>query len=645
MIKNKEQVIGWVLLAALMVGMFFYQSKTAKEKQAQELEKKKTEQVAKAKEKAAAEAAKLQADTAKAVTTMVLDSATGKVDTVTVAGDLANKYGAFAAAATGTEQVFTIENELQKIEISTKGGQILSVELKDYKTWDGKPLVFVNDKSNSLSYQFALVGDKTVDTKDFYFEPVGESFSVAGNESKTFSMRLNAGAGKYFEQQYTLKGNSYMFDYKVNTVGLNSVIPQNYTSISASWQNKLHSLEKDLNSERTHSALYYKFNKGDVDHQSETSESEEETKDEAPLEWISYKQQFFNATLFSNGQFEKTKLKTKYSKDDKTYVKSYSSIFTLPYKADGNNSYAFQFYIGPNHFNTLKAYDRDFEEIIKLGPDWIVFAWIKYITRFIIWLFNFFDGFNLNYGLIILIMTLLLKIALHPLTAKSIESAAKMKILAPELAALKEKYGDDQARMGQEQMKLYQKAGVSPLGGCLPLLLQMPILIAMYNFFPASIELRQEHFLWATDLSTYDDLISWKEPVIGITHISLFTILMTITSVIQAVMNSQMNAMGNSQPGMQYLPYIMPVMLMFVFNSFPAALTYYYLLQNLMGIAHQWIIQKFFLNEEKLRKQIEDNKKNPKKPSGWAKKLADLQKQAAEQQQQRAKNQPPKGKK
>lgn len=638
--KNKETIIGWVLVALLMTGLLFYQGKKEKEEQAAKKEKQKTEQIAKAKEQAAQATAKAQADTTKPVTTTIVDSATGHVDTITVKGDMVSKYGEFAAAATGTEQTFIIENDLQKIELSTKGGQIKSVELKGYKTWDGKPLVFYNDKNNSLSYQLGLNGDKVLDTKDMYFEPVGEGFKVTGNESKTFSMRLNAGAGKYFEQQYTLKGNSYMFDYKVNLVGLNTVIPQNYTSISAVWNNKLHSLEKDLTSERTHSALYYKFNKGDVDHQSEASESEEETKDEAPLEWIAYKQQFFNATLFSDGKFEKAHLKTKYNKDDKSYVKSYSTAFKIPYKADGNNSYAFQYYIGPNHFNTLKSFDRDFEEIIKLGPDWIVFAWIKYITRFIIWIFNLFEGFNLNYGIIILIMTLLLKIALHPLTAKSIESAAKMKILAPELAALREKYGDDQTRMGQEQMKLYQRAGVSPFGGCLPLLLQMPILIAMYNFFPASIELRQEHFLWANDLSTYDDLISWKEPVLGVSHISLFTILMTITSVIQAVMNSQMNAMGNQQPGMQYLPYIMPVMLMFVFNSFPAALTYYYLLQNLMGIAHQWIIQKFFLDEEKLRKQIEDNKKNPKKPSGWAKKLADLQKQATEQQQQRAKNQP-----
>lgn len=638
MIKNKETIIGWVLVALLMIGLIFYQSKQTEKENLAKQEKQKTEQAAKAKE-AAAKAAAAKADTTAAVATTVIDSTTGKVDTVQVQNAQTAKYGEFAAAATGNEETFILENELQKITISNKGGQIKTVELKNYKTWDGKPLILFADKGNSLSYSFAINGDRGIDTKDFYFTPVGTGFSITGNESKTFALRLNAGEGKYFEQAYTLKGNSYMFDYKVNVVGLSSVIPQNYSFLNVNWGNKLHSLEKDLETERQHSALYYKYNNGDVSHLSETSEAEEE-KMETSLEWIAYKQQFFNATLFSKGQFENATLKTKYVKDDNSYVKNYNAAFTIPYKPNANNSYEFQYYVGPNHFNTLKAYDRDFEEIIKLGPDWIVFAWIKYITRFIIWMFNLFEGFNWNYGIIILIMTLILKIALHPLTAKSIESAAKMKILAPELATLKEKYGEDQTRMSQEQMKLYSKAGVSPFGGCLPLLLQMPILIAMYNFFPASIELRQEHFLWAKDLSTYDDLIHWDKPVLGFTHISLFTILMTITSVLQAVMNSQMNAMANQQPGMQYLPYIMPVMLMFIFNKFPAALTYYYLLQNLLGIAHQWIIQKFFINEDKLRKQIEDNKKNPKQPTGWAKKLADLQKQAQEQQQQRAKNQP-----
>lgn len=359
---------------------------------------------------------------------------------------------------------------------------------------------------------------------------------------------------------------------------------------------------------------------------------------DAPVEWISYKQQFFNTTLFSKGDFGHGKLASYFEKDSTGYVKKYDSHLTIPFHSADTVSYAFQYYVGPNSFNTLHGLNRDVESIIKLSPDFWLFSWIKWITRFIIWVFSWFNSVNLNYGIIILLMTIMLKIVLHPLTAKSIESAAKMKILAPELAALKEKYGDDQTKIGQEQMKIYSKAGVSPFGGCLPLLVQMPILMAMYYFFPASIELRQQGFLWATDLSSYDSIYNFSAnlPLIGaIDHISLFTILMTISSIVQAVMNNQMNAMTNQQPGMKYMPYFMPVMLMFMFNGFPAALTYYYLLQNLLGVGQQWVIQKFFIDDAKLRKQIEENKKNPKATSSWQKKLADMQKQAEQRAKQR----------
>jgi YidC/Oxa1 family membrane protein insertase len=537
----------------------------------------------------------------------------------------------FATAAKGEEKFFVIENEVQKITLSSKGAQIKSIELKKYKTFDHKPLILFTDKTNSLSYQFFIDGSRNIDTKNFYFEPVGNEFSVAGDSTKTFALRLNAGTGKYFEQKYTLKGNSYLLNYDITLQGFDSIIPSNTTFISGIWNNTLNNLEQNIDLERRYSALYYRYNQSNVTHLNEDKENDELVFD-APLEWISYKQQFFNTTLFSKGEFRTGNLRTHFTKDNKQYIKQYSSVFNLPYKSGSTNGYALQMYVGPNNYNTLASLDKDVESVIKLSPDFWMFSWIRYITRFIIWIFKIFDGLHLNYGIIILLMTIILKIALHPLTAKSIESSAKMKILAPELAALKEKYGDDQAKIGQEQMKIYSRAGVSPLGGCLPLLIQMPILMAMYYFFPASIELRQQAFLWATDLSSYDSIATFATalPLIG-NHISLFTILMTITSVIQAVMNNQMNAMANQQPGMKYMPYIMPVMLMFMFNNFPAALTYYYLLQNLLGVGHQWLIQKFFIDEAKLRKQIEENKKNPKQPSGWQKRLSDMQKQAEQQ--------------
>lgn len=623
--KNKETLIGWLLIAALMIGFIFYQNKKFEEEQLKKKEQQRTEQKAKSAPSPASTPTITSADTTGE------QSITSAEPINEDSAQRDSKYGAFASAASGEEKLFVIENEELKLTLTNRGGQIKSAELKKYKTSDKQPLVLFTDKTNSVSYQFAIDDNRVIDTKDFYFEAVGSEFKVSGKDKRSFSLRLNAGEGKYLEQKYTLEGNSCLFGYQVSLVGLNSVIPSNTTFINAHWETTLRSLEQNIELERRYSALYYRYNQSDVAHLNEDDETDEQVFD-APLEWISYKQQFFNTTLFSKGSFQRGKLKTFFNKEHLDYVKKYDARFTLPYQSGEQTVYDFQYYIGPNHFNTLSSMDKEVEEIIKLGPDFWMFSWIRYITRFIIWIFSWFDSVHLNYGIIILLMTIILKIAMHPLTAKSIESAAKMKILAPEIAALKEKYGEDQAKIGSEQMKLYQKAGVSPFGGCLPLLLQMPILMAMYYFFPASIELRQQPFLWATDLSSYDAIVTFATavPLIG-HHISLFTILMTITSIGQAVMNNQMNAMANQQPGMKYMPYFMPVLLMFMFNSFPAALTYYYLLQNLLGMGHQWIIQKFFIDDEKLRKKIEENKKNPKPASSWQKKLEDMQRNAQKQ--------------
>lgn len=624
MFKNKETIIGYILIAILFIGFWFYQTKKIEEEQKRRKELQKTEQAEKAANPAVAHP-------------QVIDTTSARQIASTVPPDSAmalQQYGAFAAATKGEEKTFVLENDLEKITLTNKGGQIKSVELKKYKTWDKRPLILFNDSTNSLSYQFAIDNNRIIDTKNFYFEPVGGA-PVKTDSGISFAFRLYAGDGRYFEQKYNLRTNSYLVDYDVNLVGLNNVIPASNNYIDVTWTSTLRNLEHNLDNERRYSALYFRYNQSDVAHLADDKENDTLVFD-SPLQWISYKQQFFNTTLFSNGEFHAGKLKTHYSKLDKNYVKQYESRFTLPYNSS-KNSYAFRYYMGPNSYNELASLNQNVENIIKLSPDFFLFSWIRWITRFIIWVFSWFDKTHLNYGIIILLMTIMLKIVLHPLTAKSIESAAKMKILAPELAALKEKYGDDQSKMGTEQMKLYQRAGVSPFGGCLPLVIQMPILMAMYYFFPASIELRQQHFLWATDLSSYDSIVTFSTalPLIG-NHISLFTILMTISSLLQVMMNSQMNTMGQ-QGGvnMKYMSYVMPVMLMFMFNSFPAALTYYYLLQNLLGVGHQWIIQKFVIDDEKLRKKIEENKKNPKATSGWQKKLADMQRDAQQRQRQK----------
>ncbi len=623
--ENKNTLIGSVLIGLLLFGMFYFQSKNEKPQSNQT-----PTEIKDSLAKLDASSTTLKPADGIATTSV----ATSELEVPKDSAALESQFGVFANAAKGEDKEFVIENELQKVTLSTKGGKIKSVELKKYKTWDKKPLILFTDKSNELSYQFALNGNKIINTNDCYFEPVGESFSVKAGEEKSISFRLKANDDSYFEQKYSLKGDSYIVGYDLNLNGLNSVIPANSTFIGVNWNNTLLNLEHSVETERKYSALYYKYQNSEVAHLDEDKPAQEATFT-TPVEWISFKQQFFNATLFSKtAQFKSGSIKADFTKTDVNYVKKYKANFTLPYQSAEKSSYNFTYYFGPNHYNTLNATSSDFESIIKLSPDNFVFSWIKYITKwFIIPTFNILDKVGMNYGIIILVLTLLLKLVLTPLTWKAIKSGAYMKVLKPEIDALKEKYGDDQQKIGTEQMKIYNKAGVSPFGGCLPMLLQMPILMSMYYFFPTSIELRQQPFLWATDLTSYDAIMTFKTalPLIG-DHISLFTVLMTITSVLFAVYNQAQSGMTNTQPGMQYMPYIMPVMLMFMFNSFPAALTYYYLLQNVFSIAQQWVIQKFFIDEAALHKKIEENKKNPKAKSSWQKKLEEIQKQAEQRQ-------------
>jgi YidC/Oxa1 family membrane protein insertase len=542
-----------------------------------------------------------------------------------------SQLGPFAADVNGTDQDYTIENEVQKITISSRGGAIKSVLLKKYLTWDKKPLYLFNGKTQQFSYQFVIAGNKIVNTRNLYFEPIGQSFAVKGTDEKSITFRLKAGDGQYFEQKYTLKGDDYHVGYDVNVVGLDKVMP-NSNDIQITWTNTLLNLEHSVETERRYSALYYKYaNDGGVAHLDEDKPAQAESLT-GKADWISFKQQFFNATIFGKGLFSGS-VKADFSKTERNYVKKYDATLIMPYHAAASVTYPLSFYFGPNRYTTLKQTGGDFENIIKLSPDNFVFNWIKYITKLaIIPTFNVLDSVHLNYGIIILILTLLLKLALTPLTWKAIKSGAFMKVLKPEIDELKVKYGDDTQKISTEQMKIYQKAGVSPFGGCLPMVLQMPILLSMYYFFPNSIELRQQPFLWATDLSSYDSILNWATPILGQTHLSLFTVLMTITSILSAVYNQNQSGMANQQPGMQYMPYIMPVMLMFMFNGFPAALTYYYLLQNILTVAQQWAIQKYFIDEKELHRKIEDNKKNPVKKSGLMKRLEDIQKQAEAQQ-------------
>lgn len=610
---DRNTVIGFVLIGLILIGYSYYNFDQA---QKAELKKPKTTTEQKAGTTPQPDAAYVgDADATKNAETSENDSV-AKVQ-------LAENLGVFATSIEGTEKIDTINTDDLSIVFSNKGGYIKSITLKNYKTFDKKPLVLFDEGQNMINYQFFINNNRDVNTRDLFF--ANAEIKKDNNGNQTLSYKLNAGEGAFFEQRYTIPSKGYEVGYEVNLEGMQNVIPKNSTYINMLWKRTIQKVEQSKDFENRYTQLHYRYTNEDYDYLSETENADASMA--TPVQWVSCKQQFFNSTIINKDGFYSGTVRSILEQKPEL-VKSFESSMILAYNHQKVQNYRMQFYFGPNHYQTLKSYGIGLEKIIPLGTG--IMSWVSVFNKyFIIPIFNFLEGFISSYGIIILILTLIIKTILFPLTYKSYKSAALMKALKPEIDALKEKYADDQQKFGTEQWKLYQQAGVNPLGGCLPMLLQMPILIAMYYFFPASIELRQEAFLWAHDLSTYDSIFNlpFNIPFYG-SHVSLFTLLMTVTSILYAVTNNQM--MGSTSPGMEamkYMPYIFPIMLMGMFNSFPAALTYYYFLQNLISYGQQWTIKKFFIDEASLHQQIQDNKKKPIKKSSFQQKLEDLAKQ------------------
>jgi len=543
-----------------------------------------------------------------------------------------NEFGAFYPYTSGLEEEVVIENELIKLTLSSKGAQVKQVELKEFKRFDQMPLILI-DQTQELNYFLELQNSTVLETKDLYFNTKQENGKVI------FYAQL---AGGQLAFEYSLKASSYLVDYQLKTKGLDNVLNSSPKHIDFTWNYVSQKQEQDLSSEKTKSSAYWKVKDGDVEHLG-IGKSKEETVTEN-ISWLSYKQRFFNATLLSKIDIGNTMLATDIESDDSTKVGGFEAEMQMPLTGSiANQTIEMQLYYGPNNYKLLKDYDNGMHELVELSADFFLFRWVKWINAWlIIPLFNFIEKFIPNYGIIILIMTLIIKMILMPLTFKSYLSTAKTKVLKPELDALKEKFGDDSAGYSKAQMELYSKTGVSMFGGCLPMLLQMPFLLAMFYFFPSSIELRQESFLWAQDLSSFDTVsfLTWTKsiPLLG-NHLSVFTLLMTASSLLMARFNPQMQAQP-SQPGMEmmkYMPYIFPFFLLFLFNSFPAALTYYYFLSNMITFGQQWVINEFFIDEDKLKEQIEENKKKPVKKSKWAAKMEEVYKQQELKQQKKKK--------
>lgn len=563
-----------------------------------------------------------------------------KADSAAVLSDSAkaflNKqtYGGFAEAAKGENKIITLENELMKVNVSTKGGRISSVELKAYKTHDGKPLILFDQDSSIQSISFSAFS-KQFSTDSLYFTSDVTGLSVTGTTAKSLSMRLSAGEpGKYIEYVYTIHGNEYMMDYRLNTVGMQQIIPAATNSFALNWQMKTPSQEQNYDNQLRASTIYYKYTEEDADKISEASE--EKLPMEQPVKWIGFKQQFFTSVLIADTAFSKpVEIESKNVTGSPRYIKDYAAAISIPYTHKPSETFGMRFYFGPNHYQTLKKYDIGLELQINLG--WKIFGWVN---RFlVIPIFNFLDGFNLNYGIIILILTIILKLLLLPIAYRTVLSSAKMRVLKPEIDELNEKHkNDDPMKKQQATMALYKKAGVNPMAGCIPVLLQMPILIALFNFFPASIELRQQGFLWAHDLSTYDSIwdfghVAVIDSIYG-DHVSLFALLMTVSTLLYTWSNSQLMGSSNQMPGMKVMMYLMPVLFLGFMNSYSAGLSWYYFLANMFTFGQTWVMQKFVIDSDALHRKMQENKKKPVKQSKFAQRLEAMTKEA----QQRANN-------
>lgn len=546
------------------------------------------------------------------------------------------KFGAFAAAAGGQNKEEVLENDLVRITFASRGGHISEVLLKKhYKTVrdsngkDTKELVkMLNSPLNRFEYRLPVQGSATgvVSTSDLYFVPV--------KEGNTVTFRAAASNGGYFEQKYTLAPDNYTLDYSIAAKDLGTVISQNQKSLDFYWENHLSKYEIASSYEQKQSTVYFKEKDERRDYCSCTSDDTKEVTEKG-IQWVAHANQFFSSALIAGDQpFEKGKMTTKHTDVLKSEdVKVVTSEFRIPLNDLNAGTGNMKMYIGPNEFKRLRAFGNDLEEVIPFGSS--IFGTIN--RWFIRPFFDFLSQYISSKGIVIILLIFLIKMLLYPLMYKMLYSQAKMGALKPELAQLKEKYKDDLQKQQMETMKIYREYGVSPFGGCMPMLLQMPIWYALFRFFPASITFRQEPFLWASDLSSYDVIFHHgvNIPYMG-THISLFTLLWAVSTIVYTYYNMQ-NVDLSANPAMKYMQYIMPVMFLGFFNSYASGLTCYMFFSNLINILQTIITKKYVFDESKIREQLLKEKEKPKKKSAFTARLEEAMKQQQALQEQKNK--------
>jgi YidC/Oxa1 family membrane protein insertase len=601
---DRNTIIGFVVLAVLFIGYFFY---TTREQQAFQKQK--------AIQDSIANANKPKPD----VNAVRLDSA--RADSF----QKVTQAGGFQAAVQGTEQVQEVETDLLKIGFTTKGGQPKWVELKQFKGPDSANVRLAASDFNKIIYPINTGSNKTAYVSDLNFAPLPVQKDASGNTVVTY--QLQNGSGAVLEHRYVLKPGNYMIDFDIVTNNASQLLGN---SLNLTWQNEAKQQQKDLVYEKGQSQILFR-SEGDYDDYNIQSRSEKEL--DKPVEWVGVKQQFFNNTILARkGSFSSANLKWETPSEEKTntVVKATANLkMQLP--AAQNAAVPLALYYGPNDYKILKKYDNDMENMVNLGSG--IFAFVKYINRWlVIPAFDVFKKVTANYGIVILLLTLVIRLLISPLTYSSYLSGAKMKVLRPEIEQLKAKHGEDQQAMSMEQMKLFREAGVNPLGGCIPALLQIPIFFALYSFFNSSVDLRGQNFLWADDLSQYDSILTlpFRIPIYG-DHVSLFTITAVVTSLLISLYSMNMTPDQNN-PVLKYMPYIFPVVLLFVFNPLPSGLTWYYTVSNIITLALQFVIQNYIINHDKILAKMEENRRKPKTKSKWQERMEQMQEQQKKMQ-------------
>lgn len=608
---DKNTVIGFVLIGALLVVMLMINSKSRLANEGETLKK---------------QADSIAAQKAK------IDPVLAIKDSIYNDSLLAAKKKlppVFITEASNEEQFDTLENNLVKIIFTNKGGQPKIIELKNYKKFDGKPLVLADGKFNKLSYAINIGGNDTRQTADIPF--VSSRKTINADKSQTVSFILKDTTGKEIIHQYTLPDDSYMIDFNLSMKEADKLVTGN--NINLLWQTEAPQVEKDIKYERQQTHLCYVKN-GSYDF--EYMGSGDDKKFDKSVDWIALKQQFFISALTAKNKFQGADVKWILPADSLHIISQTTANCNIQLSTGSVANVPMQLYYGPSDYNVLNKYDNQMKNIVPYGSG--VFAFVKYINRhFLLPVFDFLKKHIASMGMVILLLTLLIRLITSPILYKSYLSGAKMKALKPEIDRLKEKHGDDKQAFSMDQMKLWKQAGVSPLGGCLPALLQIPIFMSLYYFFQSNISLRGQNFLWAKDLAAYDSIatLPFSIPFYG-DHVSLFTITATVTSLIISIY-SMSNMQDNNNPVMKYMPYIFPVMLLGVFNNLPAALTWYYTVSNTITLILQIVIQKYIINHEKILAQIEENRKKPVKQSKFQERMMAMQEQNKKLQEMKKK--------